>query len=149
MPIYLIFRYMGALHIFQGLDNKVFQQTYSQNWFATCGRDCSDLISKRLSRSANEDFADWAMVRALELRLKREPTLAKRREMAAHSTAFFCSVPSVLRDASALTNIEKKHSFEPHPDDRARLIRFFTPAVSELLGCASGIQDLGEKACEL
>lgn len=125
------------------------QRSIFQQKFAICGRDCAELAAHKLGRSVSEDTSDWYANNNFPLKLAREPSLARRRQMAAGAGAHLCPTPSPLRDAQDLTVVEKKRSLESHPDERPRRLRLFTPEVARLVNCQGGASELGENACHL
>ncbi len=99
-----------------------------------CGTNCTELVSSQFSRDPSENFADWMSNRARARFLGRLDA-AKRVEASAVATSMSCRPPSPLTSATDFTEIEKKSSYEPHPDPRVRRLSMFPPEVSAVVGC--------------
>jgi hypothetical protein len=126
------------------------QQAIYQSQFSYCGRECSQLVNDGISRNAQENFADWLAIRTFPSYLKRARTEQERRDIAALSFVLMCDAPGPGRDAPWLTELEKKFSLEPHPDNRRRRLSVFTPDVAAVVGCKrdSDVQK-GDSGCSL
>jgi hypothetical protein len=111
------------------------EQAINATRFAICGRECRELVSRRLSRNAQENFADWLSIKALPRFLMRERSLTKRRELAGLAPVDLCSLPGPEQSAPEFAAVEKSYSFESHPDDRIRRLSIFSPEVAQAVGC--------------
>ena len=130
-------------------ETKALKQIINEHWYSYCGRECSSLVAKGLSRSTSEEVAEWMKYRLLSGFVAREPDLALRRQIVAGSVAAYCEAPGVLNSAAALTIEEKKYSYEEHPDNRVRRLAAFTPQIVQLLDCDPGNEIRLSKECDL
>jgi hypothetical protein len=113
---------------------RVEQAAYAAR-FAICGRECPELVSRGLSRNAQENFSDWLSIKALPRFLMRERSVTKRRELAGIAPVDLCSPPGPEQSAPDFAAVEKSYSFESHPDRRIRRLSIFSPEVAQAVGC--------------
>jgi|GEM_PF-3350281 len=117
-------------------ESREIQQIVYESIFSRCGKECAGLVGEDLSRNAQENFADWMASQALPHYLKREKSLEKRRELLSIATLSHCNEnPNAKMIDTDLNEIEKKFSFDRHPDNRIRRLSFFTPEVAKTVGC--------------
>ena len=114
--------------------NTVYEYFYS----SILGRNSRDLTDFNLSKPSDEDFADWISYRAVELKLKRIPSLEKRRYFMLSGVASYCSPDNLENIAKQKTFIEKNYSRDFHSSDRDRRLKHFTSKTAELLQCTHG-----------
>ncbi|OFZ53851.1 MAG: hypothetical protein A2428_03315 [Bdellovibrionales bacterium RIFOXYC1_FULL_54_43] len=125
------------------------ERIIEEYWIGYCGRDCDSLMPSKMGRVVNEEVADWFANRALVRAVARENSVAKKRQMSATVSAWLCDKPGPFWGAGHLTAIEKKWSYESHPDNRPRRMAIFTPKLAELLECTLDQEILKESAkCE-
>ena len=121
---------------------------YEDAW-KYCGQECSSLTSYQFSRNNQEYFADWLAGKTFQRYLSRENSVQTRREKAALAIAVACTSPGATKDAPHFTAREKKHSLEPHGDNRHRRFAIFTAETAKLLECEidEDIEKVGTWAC--
>jgi hypothetical protein len=117
-------------------------------WFSYCGRNCRELASDHISVDSRENFSDWLGSRAMSRHLGRKKDLREAREASAVSTVLFCDEPSAVSDAPDLAAVEKKYSFENHPDHRVRRISVFNKKNASVVKCDIKEQEQGFGLCE-
>ncbi|MFL5815233.1 MAG: hypothetical protein ACJ763_16770 [Bdellovibrionia bacterium] len=91
--------------------------------YSFCGRDCRDLTKEKLSRVTFEETADWVANKLTIAFIKRNSSLAARRESLFVSVAGFCASPDWVE-------VEDEHS-----SNRSRILSAFSPEVTLLVGC--------------
>lgn len=118
------------------LESREIQQLVYESIFTRCGKECAALVGEDLSRNAQENFADWMASQALPRYLKREKSLENRREILSIAMLIHCNErPTAKILDPDLNEIEKKFSFDKHPDNRIRRLSFFTPEIAKTVGC--------------
>ncbi len=132
-------------------DMEQIQHSLGEQWIQYCGTDCPDLVSSKMSRVVQEEFADWMAKRVVARMLERESDLETRREHFGSLGVWLCDRPGTFWEASDLTEREKKWSFESHPNENIRRLSLITPRIADLIQCTSTTDSTSDinNFCEL
>ena len=119
-------------------ETKKLKTIYYHNYFSILGRNARELIPFHLSEPSHEHFADWISYKAIELKLKREPSVENRRIFVLSSASCYCEPWGLDKMASTQRAVEDSYSKLIHPLNRNRIMGHFTPEVANLLHCKRG-----------
>lgn len=117
-------------------ETREIQQAIYQAYFSKCGKECGELVDEGILRNAQEFFADWLAAKSLPRHLNRENDQNKKREAIDLTLMSFCSDPIITENENfAFSEIEKRFSFETHPDHRIRRLSLITPETAKIISC--------------
>ena len=104
------------------------------------GRNSRKLAAFKLSKPSHEDFADWISYKALELKLRRIPSIGARRAFLISGIYEYCKSEDLdgIASRKRLTEREYRIPAPLHPLWRYRRLRAFTPKIADLLKCSRG-----------
>lgn len=124
------------LEVFKNNIEKV--RKLSKHYYGTLalsiGEEFSGLQSYNMAKVSGENFADWIAIHVLAEKLKTQK-MKERRKMVRHGMIFFCQKPSIYKDYTKYTGVERKLSLYSHPVQRERIDNFFYRDMRNLLSC--------------
>jgi hypothetical protein len=111
----------------------------NERLYSFCGRDCKDLAEVKMGRATVEETADWIARKLMTTFIKREASVASRRDALLTGYADFCPHAD-----------EKQEENDDHPPDRSRLISVFSPEVRQLVECEPDVEvEKSSAKCDL